>query len=72
MHSWLSVLVDVSQVSKSVERLDGFSTVMHLYSKRAFTKDAKQWGKCVVKYMYDAYQEFCNPLLTFLIEVSRQ
>ena len=42
---------------------------MMLYNKRTFTKDAHQWGKCVVKYLFDVYTHLTNILVTFLIQV---
>ena len=42
---------------------------MTLYTKRAFAKDVHQWGKCVVKYLFDVYRDLTNILMTFLIEV---
>ncbi|XP_055333456.1 protein furry homolog-like isoform X2 [Paramacrobiotus metropolitanus] len=63
---------DFAEVSKSSDRLENFSAVMLLYHKRTFNKDAKQWGKCVVKYLFDAFHEHINSLITFLIEMMEK
>lgn len=55
----------------SLKQLENLSTVMNLYSRRSFSKDAFQWTKCVVKYLFDVYPSILPqaiPLLVKLLE----
>jgi hypothetical protein len=43
--------------------------VLSLYSRRAFSKEAFQWNKCVIKYLYDSYSHLAPLLLGCLLDV---
>ena len=52
------------------QKLDNLGTVMTLYSRGTFGKDSFQWTKCVVKYLYDVYNNMSDSLVALLVEVS--
>lgn len=51
------------------QKLENLSTVMNLYSRRSFSKNAFQWTKCVVKYLYDAYPKILPQIIPMLIDL---
>jgi len=51
------------------QKLDNLATVMTLYSRRSFSKDAFQWTKCVVKYLYDAYPRALPNVIPLLVDM---
>ena len=57
------------QECKDVDDLQNLKHMMILYSRGSFGKQSDQWTKCVIKYLYDAYDEGSEMLLAFLIEV---
>ena len=48
-------------------KLDNLATVMDLYERAAFSKDAGQWTKCVVKYLLDGFSALGPHLLQLAV-----
>ncbi|XP_067945247.1 protein furry homolog-like [Watersipora subatra] len=64
---------NIAQMALEItNKLDNLATVMRLYSRGAFGKDAHQWTKCVVKYLTDIYDTEYLHIVTLLLEVLEQ
>lgn len=53
----------------SQKQLENLSTIMNLYSRRSFSKDAFQWTKCVVKYLFDVYPNTLPQAIPMLVKL---
>lgn len=51
------------------DEIMNLQTVLSLYSRKAFSKDAFQWTKCVVKYIYDAYPRSLPSMFPILLDL---
>ena len=65
----LSLLLMLQMALEISNKLDNLATVMRLYSRGTFGKDAHQWTKCVVKYLTDIYETEHLHVITLLLEV---
>ena len=65
----LSFMLILQMALEISNKLDNLATVMRLYSRGTFGKDAHQWTKCVVKYLTDIYETEHLHVITLLLEV---